>query len=442
MKRSPLELQKEKGAWMPFESGATANRRIAVIGGGISGMSAAHLLSRFNSVVLFEAEPRLGGHARTIFVGDQPVDTGFLVFNYETYPRLTALFHALGVPIIPSEMSFGCSAQDGAFEYGILARSAIFAQKRNLLRPQFYKMLADMIRFGKTADQIVQDDEMTIGELMTEMKLGDWFRDYYLLPMSGAIWSTPTTKITEFPARALVNFFINHGLMRDNGQHQWFTVKGGSIEYVRRLSTRMMAAGVDIRTGTPIDAVRRTPTGAEIKSHGADWEQFDEVIFATHSDDSLRLLADPSPEERAALGDVSYQPNEAVLHSDPSVMAKRKAVWSAWNYTESADTDVIDLSYWINLLQTIPGPTDYFVTLNSQKTIRDDLIHDTCTFRHPVFDAAAHAAQKTVAAMNGTNSTWFCGAWMKNGFHEDGISSAVDVVEAIEARAALRIAAQ
>ncbi|MEO0487448.1 MAG: FAD-dependent oxidoreductase [Pseudomonadota bacterium] len=427
---------------MPFESGAAAKKRIAVIGGGISGMSAAHLLASSHSIVLFEAEPRLGGHARTIFVGEQPVDTGFLVFNYETYPHLTALFHDLDVPIIPSEMSFGCSARGGTFEYGILARSAIFAQKRNLLRPQFYKMLADMIRFGNSADQIVQDDEMTIGELMTVMKLGDWFRDYYLLPMSGAIWSTPTTKVADFPARALVNFFLNHGLMRDGGQHQWYTVKGGSVEYVRRLSARMQASGVDIRMGAPTQAVRRTPIGVEVKTLGADWEQFDEVIFATHSDDTLRLLADPTAAERAALGDVSYQPNEAVLHSDPAVMAKRKAVWSAWNYTESPDTDVIDLSYWINLLQTIPGPTDYFVTLNSQKAIREELIHDTYTFRHPVFDAAAHAAQKTVAAMNGTQGTWFCGAWMKNGFHEDGIASAVDVVEAIEARAALKIAAQ
>ncbi|MEO1703963.1 MAG: FAD-dependent oxidoreductase [Pseudomonadota bacterium] len=428
---------------MPFETGAGAPKRIAVVGGGISGMSAAHLLSGSNAVVLFEAEPRLGGHARTVFAGknEQPVDTGFLVFNYATYPNLTALFHELAVPIAPSDMSFGCSVGDGWMEYGILARSAIFAQKRNLLRPAFYRMLQDMIRFGKQADEVV-DDEMTVGELIEAMNLGIWFRDYYLLPMSGAIWSTPTTKISDFPARALVNFFINHGLMRDNAQHDWFTVDGGSIQYVRRLESQMRQKGVDIRLGAPLTGVRRVPHGVEVKAVSGEWELFDEIVFATHSDDSLRLLSDPSPEERAALSAVAYQPNHAVMHSDPSVMAKRKAVWAAWNYTESPDSDVIDLTYWINRLQNIPGPTNYFVTLNSQKDIRQELIHDTYTFRHPVFDTAALHAQNEVRRFNGTNSTWFCGAWMKNGFHEDGIASAVDVVESIEARDSIGVAAQ
>ena len=428
---------------MPFETGAGGPKRIAVIGGGISGMSAAHLLSGSNAVVLYEAESRLGGHARTVFVGktQQPVDTGFLVFNYATYPNLTALFHELAVPVAESDMSFGCSVGDGWMEYGILARSAIFAQKRNLLRPQFYKMLADMIRFGKEADGIV-DDNMTVGELIEVMGLGRWFRDYYLLPMSGAIWSTPTTKITDFPARALVNFFMNHGLMRDNQQHLWYTVDGGSIEYVRRLEARMRRSGVDLRLGAGITGVRRVIAGVEVKAAGGEWELFDEVVFATHSDDTLRMLADPSAEERAALGAVAYQPNHAVMHSDPVVMAKRKPVWAAWNYTESADSDIIDLTYWINRLQNIPGPTEYFVTLNCQKQIREELIHDTYPFRHPVFDTAALQAQDAIRGFNGTNNTWFCGAWMKNGFHEDGISSAVDVVEAITARGALRLAAQ
>ncbi|MEM1100412.1 MAG: FAD-dependent oxidoreductase [Pseudomonadota bacterium] len=428
---------------MPFEHGAGGPKRIAVIGGGISGLSAAHMLSGANAVVLYEAEGRLGGHARTIFIGEkeQPVDTGFLVFNYATYPHLTALFHELAVPVALSDMSFGCSIGDGWMEYGILERSAIFAQKRNLLRPQFYKMLADMIRFGKEADRIV-DDEMTVGELIEVMGLGTWFRDYYLLPMSGAIWSTPTTKITDFPARAMVNFFINHGLMKDNEQHEWYTVDGGSIQYVRRLQAALEKRGADLRLAAPIEGVRRLQAGVEIKARGGEWELFDEVVFATHSDDTLRLLSDATPQERAALGAVAYQPNHAVMHSDPAVMAKRKAVWSAWNYTESAESDVIDLTYWINRLQNIPGPTDYFVTLNSQKAIREELIHDTYTFRHPVFDTAALEAQEAVRRFNGANNTWFCGAWMKNGFHEDGISSAVDVVEAIEAQSTMGVAAQ
>ncbi|MEM1236268.1 MAG: FAD-dependent oxidoreductase [Pseudomonadota bacterium] len=428
---------------MPFELGLGGPKRIAIIGGGISGMSAAHLLSGSNAVVLFESEKRLGGHARTVFAGknQQPVDTGFLVFNYATYPHLTALFHELAVPIARSDMSFGCSVGNGAFEYGILARSAIFAQKRNLLRPAFYKMLRDMIRFGKEADGIV-DDQMTVGQLIEVMGLGDWFRDYYLLPMSGAIWSTPTTKITDFPARALVDFFRNHGLMHDGGQHQWYTVDGGSIQYVSRLQERMVRAGVDLRLGAGIDGVRRTGLGVEVKAQGAEWEQFDEVVFATHSDDSLRLLSDASPQERAALSAVAYQPNHAVMHSDPVVMAKRKPVWASWNYTHTPGSEIIDLTYWINRLQNIPGPTNYFVTLNSQKAIREELIHDTYTFRHPVFDAAALRAQEAIRLFNGDNGTWFCGAWMKNGFHEDGISSAVDVVEAIEARAAMQVAAE
>ncbi|MCH2076176.1 MAG: NAD(P)-binding protein [Rhodobacteraceae bacterium] len=432
---------------MPFETGFNQGtdvpRRIAVIGGGISGMSAAHLLADSNSVVLFEAEGRLGGHARTVFAGKEkrPVDTGFLVFNYATYPHLTALFEALDVPIAESNMSFGCSVGGGAFEYGILERSAIFAQKRNLLRPKFYKMLADMIRFGKQADAIV-DDTMTVGDLIKAMKLGDWFRDYYLLPMSGAIWSTPTTKITEFPARALVNFFINHGLMRDNAQHMWYTVDGGSIEYVSRLQAHMMRQGVDVRLGAGIAGVRRTPLGVEVRAEGAEWEQFDEVVFATHSDDSLAMLSDPTEAEAKALGSVAYQPNHAVLHSDPITMAKRKPVWAAWNYTENPDSDVIDLTYWINLLQNIPGPEQFFVTLNSQKPIREELIHDTYTFRHPVFDTAAHQAQRDIAAFNGMHGTWFCGAWMKNGFHEDGIASAVDVANAMAARDAMKVAAE
>ena len=216
---------------MPFEQGLSGAKRIAVIGGGISGMSAAQLLSGEHAVTLYEAERRLGGHARTIFVGKnrQPVDTGFLVFNHVNYPHLTALFHELAVPTELSDMSFGCSIDGGWMEYGILARSAIFAQKRNLLRPRFIKMLRDMIRFGREAPGYVQTADMTIGELIDAMGLGPWFRDYYLLPMSGAIWSTPTSDITEFPAQALINFFSNHGLLRDGSQHAWYTVSGVSV---------------------------------------------------------------------------------------------------------------------------------------------------------------------------------------------------------------------
>ncbi|MGR3467583.1 MAG: NAD(P)/FAD-dependent oxidoreductase [Shimia sp.] len=432
---------------MPFEDVyKTPRRKVAVIGAGISGLSAAHLLGGSHDVTLFEAERRLGGHARTIHVGHQPVDTGFLVFNHSNYPHLTALFHDLAVPTERTCMSFGASIGGGAFEYGILSRSAIFAQKRNVLRPRFWQMLRQMIRFGKEAEAWIaaQPAEITIAEMVEGMHLGPWFRDRYLLPMTGAIWSTPFERVVDFPAHALVTFFKNHGLLIDGEQHPWYTVAGGSIEYVRRLQARLQRMGVTIRAGAPTAGVRRTALGVEVRAEGAEWEAFDEVVFATHSDDTLAMLSDARPEERAALSAVAYQPNEAITHSDSSAMAKRRAVWGAWNYTEdgSGDTDRIDLTYWINKLQNIPGPRQYFVTLNTKRPLREELIHDVCTFRHPVFDAGALHAQRQITGFNGTQNTWFCGAWMKNGFHEDGISSAVDVATAMQDRAAARLAAQ
>jgi predicted NAD/FAD-binding protein len=270
---------------------------------------------------------------------------------------------------------------------------------------------------------------------MDELRMGQWFRDYYLTPISGAIWSTPKEEIMDFPAQALVRFFRNHHLMQASGQHQWYTVQGGSIEYVTRLEIAMRGRGVDIRLAAPIDAVRRTPGGVEV-IRGGHPEAFDEVVFATHSDDSLRLLADPTPAETAALGAVRYQPNEAVLHADASAMPKRKVTWSSWNYTERKERSggPIDLTYWMNCLQPIPVTDPLFVTLNSRAPIDESLIYDITTFRHPVYDLAALAAQGTVREMNGDNATWFCGAWMKNGFHEDGYASAMDVVDAITAR--------
>ena len=432
---------------MPFETSAAQPKRIAVIGGGISGLGAAYMLMGDHRVVLFEAENRLGGHARTMMAGrngDMPVDTGFLVFNHVNYPYLTALFHELAVPTILSDMSFGASIDGGWLEYGILAPSAVLAQKRNLLRPQYYKMLSDIMRFNRDAQKVAENFDGTISDLIDEMRLGSWFREYYLYPLSGAIWSTPKEHIGSFPAQAMIRFFKNHALMATSGQHEWYTVKGGSKEYVQRMEARMMSQGVDIRLGTPIQGVRRTALGVEVKTHGAEWEQFDEVIFATHSDDSLAMLTDPAPHEQAALGAVKYQPNDAILHCDTSIMPKRKAAWASWVYTEDKNkqSDRIDLTYWINLLQSLPRDDHAFVTLNTARTIREEFIYDQTVFRHPVFDHAALAAQDQVRAFNGTNRTWFCGAWMKNGFHEDGLGSAVDVVNAIQRAGAVALAAE
>jgi predicted NAD/FAD-binding protein len=401
-------------------------------------MAAAYHLSTSHAVTLFEAEPRLGGHARTIVAGrhgDQPVDTGFIVFNYVNYPHLTKLFADLDVPVAKSDMSFAASIDSGRIEYGLRSAAALFAQKSNLMRPGFLRMIRDLVKFNTAAERLATDSTITLGEFMDELNLGPWFRDYYLTPISGAIWSTPKEEIMDFPAQALVRFFRNHNLMQASGQHQWYTVQGGSIEYVTRLEMAMRRRGVDIHVAAPIDAVRRTPGGVEV-IRGGHPEAFDEVVFATHSDDTLRLLADPTPAETAALGAVRYQPNQAVLHADASAMPQRKVTWSSWNYTERQDRQggPIDLTYWMNCLQPIPQSDPLFVTLNSRAPIREELIHDVTTFRHPVYDLAALAAQGTIRAMNGDNATWFCGAWMKNGFHEDGYASAMDVVDAIAAR--------
>ncbi len=430
---------------MPFEQPAAAPKRIAVIGAGISGMGAAYHLADANSVTLFEAEPRLGGHARTIVAGkrgDQPVDTGFIVFNRVNYPNLVKLFEALDVPVAKSDMSFAASIGNGRIEYGLRSLQALFAQKRNLANPGFLRMVRDLMTFNARAEQVANDSSVTLGELMDEMGMGRWFRDYYLTPISGAIWSTPKEEIMDFPAQALVRFFRNHHLLQATGQHQWYTVQGGSIEYVTRLERALVTKGVDIRLAAPIETVKRSALGVEIR-RGGHWEVFDEVVFATHSDDSLAMLADPTPTESAALGAVRYQPNTAILHADARAMPKRRVTWSSWNYTEREGHEggPIDLTYWMNCLQPIPESDPLFVTLNSRAPIDESLIYDTAEFRHPVYDLAALAAQGTVRAMNGQNNTWFCGAWMKNGFHEDGYASAIDVVEAMAARDGAAVAA-
>lgn len=433
---------------MPFETIARPSQRIAVIGAGISGMGAAHMLASDYHVTLFESEPRIGGHARTIMAGkngDQPVDTGFLVFNYANYPLMADLFDELSVPVVKSKMSFGASIDGGRLEYGLASLDALFAQRANAVNPKFLGMVRDIFRFNRNALYIAnQDRTRTVGEFLETMGTGDWFRKYYLLPLSGAIWSTPVDKIMNFPAHAMIQFFENHALLNTTGQHQWYTVDGGSIEYVRRLEVAMRGNGVDIRLHAPVQGVRRSPIGVEVKAWGGDWETFDEVIFATHSDDSLKMLADPSEVEARALGAIKYQPNEVVLHCDESIMPKKRQTWSSWVYTEDKNThsDKIDLTYWINSLQPVPMDDPHFVTLNSKRNIREETIYDQTVLRHPVYDLGALAAQDSIRAMNGSNRTWFCGAWMRHGFHEDGLASAAEVVRTLTRAANLHIAAE
>ena len=424
-----------------------AQRRVAVIGGGISGMGVAHRLAGSAQVTLIEAAPRLGGHARTVTAGingTQEVDTGFIVFNRVNYPNLTALFARLRVPIAKSKMTFAASVDGGRIEYALDTLNSLFGQRRNALRPGFARMLRDIMRFNAQGENLAANDPaMTIGDLIARLGASDAFRDHYLLPFSGAIWSTPTEDILRFPADALMRFFRKHALLGVSGQHQWYTVQGGSIEYVTRLSAALRAMSVDIRTAAPVQAVQRTPLGVEIKLSGSGWERFDEVGFATHSDDALRLLADPAPEEAAALGDILYQPNSAVLHADPALMPRRRRCWASWNYVEPVERRAagIGLTYWMNSLQPIPESDPLFVTLNSTQAIRDELIYDETSFSHPLYTAAAIRAQDAIRGFNGARNTWFCGAWMKNGFHEDGPSSGLDVAETILERPVAGIAA-
>ncbi len=432
---------------MPFEHIETPPRRTAIVGGGITGLSAAHHLAGAHDIVLFEAEKRLGGHARTVMAGkrgDQPVDTGFIVFNHVNYPRMLRMFRELDVPTTESNMSFGASFEGGRCEYSLSGLDEIFATRRNLASPRFLRMLRDIVRFNRDGPALAAGRDITIGALMEELGTGAWFRERYLLPFSGAIWSTPTQKVLDFPAAAMLDFFRNHGLLGYHGQHQWYTVQGGSIQYVSRLERSLRERGAELRTGAPVAAVRRTPTGVELRAQGGEWEAFDEVIFATHSDVTLSILSDPTPTEAQALAAVRYQPNEAILHCDPSVMPRRRKCWASWVYTERGpqDRERISLSYWMNSLQPIPHDDPMFVTLNANHPVREECIHDTVTFAHPMFDTAALQAQKTLGALNGTASTWYAGAWMRNGFHEDGFATAAEVAEAILAKASPAVAAQ
>ena len=430
-------LKQISGVRMSFDALPIRPQRIAIIGGGISGLSAAYLMSPHHAVTLFDAAPQLGGHARTVMAGmngDQPVDTGFIVFNYANYPHLTRMFQDLDVPVAKSNMSFGVSINDGEIEYGLRSLRSLMAQRRNLLRPGFTRMLRDIMRFNSKAEALTIDDSTTIGEVMDDLKLGAWFQRFYLMPICGAIWSTPPAEIRRFPARTLIQFFSNHALLSRSGQHQWWTVDGGSIEYIRRLEHCLRGRGVAIRTGTPVKSVTRDGWQCFVHHAGASKAPFDQVIMACHSDQALRLLANPTPQEHAVLSAIRFQDNQMILHRDTSQMPRRKAAWSSWVY--KADTSrpepTIGVTYWMNRLQNIPENDPLFVSLNPSQPVPDHLIYDQNTFRHPVFDGPALAAQRQLTALQGQNNTWFAGAYTRHGFHEDGFASAARIARLLD----------
>ena len=406
-------------------------RRIAVVGGGISGLGAAWLLSRRHDVVLFEADRILGGHARTIVVEAKgrpmPVDTGFIVFNRVNYPHLCGLFAALDVPVRTSDMSFAVSVDDGAIEYGCRNLRAAFAQGRNGIRPAFWRMFRDIMVFNRKALAVAdRDHALSVDGLLRHLKLGPWFSQYYLLAMSGAIWSTSRGRMREFPAGVLARFFDNHGLLSLYGQHQWWTVAGGSQVYVRRMAATMAA---EIRLDSPVSAVVRHPDGVDLHAARCGPERFDDVVMACHADTTLALLSDADTVERRILGPIRFRSNRAVLHGDPGQMPKRKACWSSWVYRARSDMREPEASvtYWMNALQGIPEATPLFVTLNPSDALARETVLDEHTVRHPQFDFAAIAAQEAVPSIQGYRGVWYCGAWTRNGFHEDGLASAVAV---------------
>ncbi len=417
----------------PYEVVLSTRPTIAVIGAGISGLGAAMILQQKYAVTLYEAEPRLGGHARTRTVlgpDGRPVavDTGFIVWNRRNYPQLGGLFEWLQVPTHASDMSFAVSIGNGWLEYGTQSLQAALAQKRNLLRPRFAGMLRDIFRFNAQALSILDDArERTLGDYLDELHLGDWFRRYYLLPMGGAIWSCPPATMLGFPAKTFVRFFHNHGLLSTQGQPQWYTVTGGSETYVARLRAALTGT---VNVGQPVTGVRRTAEGVEVRDASGTVTRFDQVVFACHADTALALLETPTPLEQNILGAFRFQTNQAWLHRDTSLMPKRRAAWASWVYrlNHTIDTQpAISVSYWMNRLQGIDPAIPLFVTLNPERPPQADLVEDQHTFSHPVFDQAAIAAQERLPQIQGPDRVWFCGAWQRYGFHEDGLWSAVCV---------------
>jgi predicted NAD/FAD-binding protein len=412
--------------------------KIAIVGTGIAGLGASYLLHPHHDIVVYEMSERIGGHARTLTIDydgtEIAVDTGFIVFNEPNYPHLSAMFRHLGIATHESDMTFAATIRDGWLEWGAKNFDTVIGQRRNLLRPRFGKLVHDVLKFNANAlDTVERLPELTLDELIDELRLGEWFRRYYLLPMTGAIWSCPPREMLAFPARSLVRFFANHHLLDSTGQPQWYTVTGGSERYVSRLS---QSFAHKVRTKSGVRAVRRENGQAIVTDAHGHSEVFDDVVFACHADEALALLSDADGAERAALGAFRYQMNRAVLHRDPRFMPKRKRCWASWVYTSdgSGDDPAIFVTYWMNLLQGIRHDRPLFVTLNPALAIPERAIFDEHEFAHPVFDHAAVAAQAKLQALQGTRNVWFCGAHMRHGFHEDGLASAVHVAELLGAR--------
>ena len=430
--------------------------KVAVIGSGISGLAAAHRLRGHARVTLFEAGSYFGGHTHTVDVSlpdrhghtvTHGVDTGFLVFNERTYPGLIALLAELQVPTAPSDMSFSVQVPGAgvlgarALEWSGSNLATVFAQRRNLLRPRFWGMLSELLRFNRLCTDLAESGQeqalvQPLGDFLDQHGFGPAFRHWYFLPMLGCIWSCPTDQMLRFPVATMVRFCHNHGLIQVQNRPQWHTVAGGARQYVHAI-----LQGLDARLATPVTHIERTMAGVSVRAAGVT-EPFDAVVLAVHSDQALRLLAQPSAAERRVLGAIRYQPNRAVLHTDTRVMPRRRAAWAAWNYEGAADgaqeSARVCLHYWLNRLQPLPFAQPVLVSLNPVSPIDPAKILGEFDYDHPVFDLSAWSAQKQVAELQGVQRTWFAGAWTGYGFHEDGLQSGYRAADALLAQMRMR----
>jgi len=412
-------------------------QKIAIIGSGISGMGVAALLHEKYDITVYEKSAAIGGHSRTVDIDYNgtkiAVDTGFIVFNHRNYPLLTALFKHLDVPTQKSNMTFGVSADNGSLEWGAQNLNAVFGQRSNILNPRFWKFLVDILRFNNGAEAAAaRNPGKTLGELIAIMGLGDWFVKYYILPMGGAIWSCPLDVMMGFPANFFVSFFKSHGLLTVTQQPQWHTVTGGSKEYIRRLTAPFASR---IRLSAAVKAIRQDGR-VQITDAQGHIQEYDHAVFACHADETVSILQDPTAEEASVLGKFRYQPNRAVLHKDQSFMPKRRRCWSSWVYHPKGQD--ISVTYWMNQLQGIDNKYPLFVTLNPSRAVAPEHVFDEHVFTHPVYTQESFAAQKRLPSVQGLRNTWFCGAYHRNGFHEDGLHSAVEVARLLGVEASWR----
>lgn len=412
--------------------------RIAIIGGGISGLSMAYLLKNKYDLTLYEKNEYYGGHSRTKIIGSGknsiPIDTGFIVFNHKTYPNLTSLFNLLEVPIQKSKMSFGVSIRNGELEYASQSLRSLFSQCRNIFNPSFLMMIRDIIKFNRISKKRLRmgdlDSSLSLNEYLTELGVTEYFKIHYLLPMGASIWSTPMKGMYDFPAETFIRFFNNHGLLSISCPVQWYTVKGGSIVYIKKLMDALTLSNLKKNTGAI--SVKRSENEVKILDNLGNEQIFNKVIFATHSDEALSLLEQPSSIEKELLSSIPYQDNTMYLHSDDSFMPHSKKSWASWVYLNEKindDKDQISLSYWMNNLQNLSTKNNYFVTLNPSKPPKHDTIHDQHIFSHPVFTQNAIDSQSKIQNIQGDNNTFYCGAYLRYGFHEDGIWSATRVAQ-------------